>query len=422
MLSTLTNSDIAEAMSLDVGEAASALEKADEIDTMSKEQMAPILRKLIDRASSAQTMMSRAATPRQSRATSEERKSRRKTPTEMRQERCAAEIRYQEKDMCVTDWNTAKPEAINPGLVLKEPYRSPFVQLVDDMKALDLSGDWEERYDASDEGDQILHFTPLIEPAFLAQYWEINASMQFEDPFHIKMNFPAGIGHGLGVQPHLVFKPMTMLGDKSKQFPKQADVIPVRLGELDLSRRLAAATASINNIVAVANRELSLKVEDLATPLPPKREHERLLTSVIREGVSVINQLTSRMHVLQVSLIKRDAMLRGGVDPQSNINLFASPWTGNVNYKPSIDQNKYEQWVDQTGADARTRQTQLRKRWHTVKTRRDAWWHDQQKKTIGHQQAYMPPLEPVGTPVVAEANVDDAARGLTQLDKLPDLV
>ena len=267
VLSTLTNKDIEEALSADVGAAAVALEKADDIDTLTKEQMAPILRKLMQRATTSQQLVSQANTPRQSRASSEERRQLRKTPTEARQEKCAAVLLYEEKKMLVSDWSSDKPEALNAGAVQREPYRSEFVQLLDDMRDLNLDVEWEERYDSNDEGESVKHFTPVVEPAFLAQHWFAMAALQYADPFHIQLNFPGEIGYGLGIQPHLLFKPLIMLGDQRKKFPTEKDVVPVRQGELDLARRLTAATAAINNIVAVANRELSLRVEDLSTPL-----------------------------------------------------------------------------------------------------------------------------------------------------------
>ena len=105
----------------------------------------------------------------------------------------------------------------------------------------------------------------------------------------------------------------------------------------------------------------------------------------------------------------------------NNVNLFASPFAANQNYKKAIEQKKYDDWVNRTGAEMRQRQTKLLARWQDVKKKRDEWWIREERLRVGHLQSYIPPVESVGTPVVGHGDVDDAAKSLQELDKLPDL-
>ena len=153
-----------------------------------------------------------------------------------------------------------------------------------------------------------------------------------------------------------------MVAEVSQKYAHGKDVIVVRNSEIDQVTRLTAAPGSINNVIVVANRILSLRIEDVSVPLKQTRKVERLLTSIVREGTNTVNKLVPRNHVLTMSFMRRDAM-RGGVDPNTNTTLFAAPWSRNHNYRRTIDEGKYEEWVTETGAKTQARQTRIIDRW-----------------------------------------------------------
>ena len=51
-----------------------------------------------------------------------------------------------------------------------------------------------------------------------------------------------------------------------------------------------------------------------------------MLLSVIREASVVVNKLAARSSILSESVVRRDTMLRAGVDPTSHPHVFASPY------------------------------------------------------------------------------------------------
>ena len=247
------------------------------------------------------------------------------------------------------------------------------------------------------------------------------SDLPYQHPFELRVLFPSEIGYGLGLTPHLLYKPLTMVADVSKKYAHGKDVIVVRNSEIDQMTRLTAATGAVNNVIAVANRILSLRVEDVSVPLKQTREVERLLTSIVREGTNIVNKLVAKNHVLTMSFMRRDAMMRGGVEPNTNTTLFAAPWSRNHNYPRTIDEQKYEEWVTETGAKTQARQTRIIDRWRQVKQKRDAWWAQQERQRVGHHVAYAGELPTIGTPVVKPVDVEAHAERLQKLEDLPDL-
>ena len=64
------------------------------------------------------------------------------------------------------------------------------------------------------------------------------------------------------ITPHIAFKPLIITGDASRKFPEPTDCMLVRCSEVEQSVRAMAAAGAMNNVVAVANRLLSLRIED----------------------------------------------------------------------------------------------------------------------------------------------------------------
>ena len=219
----------------------------------------------------------------------------------------------------------------------------------------------------------------------------------------------------MGITPHLTFKPLIMTGDAFNKYPEPTDCLLVRCSEAEQSARATAAAGAMNNVVAVANRLLSLRIEDLATPLEDERKVERLLTSLVREGSTLTNQLLARAHVLTTSFIRRDAMLRGGLDPTSNGNLFASPWMRNYNYRKTVSASKLEDWVASTGLEAQERQARIVEEWKRVKESREAWWQAKKSEKRGGEQAGQ--LGAVGTDVVAQVDVESQGQKFGNIEE-----
>ena len=424
-LSNLTSADIKEALHAETPIVDLDLDKPEMMNQLNRDQLLELVQKLISRAQQAEALQSRADSQRQSRASSVEQS--RKTPKSQVEKRqdfpSAAEIMYRERKMETADWTASEKRVLNANFAFKEPIKSAIVDMLDELHELklDTAVDWETRNESTSGGVQKRHYHPQLEPQFLAQYWEVITDLPFQSPFDLRVSFPAEFGYGLGLTPHLVFKPLVLVADVAKKFPQERDTLPVTQAEVDQLTRLAAATGSVNNIVAVANRVLSMRLEDVSTPLEEERKAERLLTSIVREGTSTTNKLVARSHILATSMLRRDAMIRGGVDPNTNLCLFAAPWSRNYNYRRTIDEEKYEQWVTETGANAQARQKRIVEKWNEVKERRNAWWKKKEQQRPGRQTSYVPDIEVVGTPVAKDINMEEQTQRLQDLEDLPEL-
>ena len=414
LLLTLNANDVDQALREDPHAAVKGLEDIHDVDLLSDETKTAILKKIVDRAKNQSILMEEAAERRKSRATSEERQVLRKSPFLERQELpCAIRELYSEKKMELQDWGADESTPFNPGWVQKEPVRSTIVELLDKLHALPLAVDWEVRQETTD-GKTVRHYMPKVKPHFLAHHWLVMTTMQRGNPFEIKLEFPPEIGYGMAVMPHLVWKPLVTTADAFGKFPKAGDTMLVRCSEMEQCVRMTSAAAAMNNVVAVANRLLSLSIEDISTPLAEERRTERLLTSLVREGATLVNQLTTRVHVLTISLLRRDAMLRGGIDPTSHSNLFASPWMNNYNYRKAFDKAKYEQWTNDTGLQMRERQTRMVEQWKEVKARREKWWNERKGEKFGEKEQ----LAVVGTEVVTHLDVEEQMKCLGDVEQL----
>ena len=244
-------------------------------------------------------------------------------------------VSFQEKGLQLADWDTEDYPTMNPGLVQRSPRNCTMTELLDKMRTLDINdADWTSHEDLNDAGEQVVHVVPKLEPRFLQHHWEVLCDLQDREPFNLQVGFPTDVGLIHGVEPHFKFEEVYFNPDEDGHFPTGNDGLLLRYAEAEQLTRLTAAIGAFNNIVAVATRILSLRLEDLATPLGVDREAERLLTSTIREASDSVNKLTVRANALSEAVVRRDSMLRGGMDPTSHPAAFASPFLRDVNYTP----------------------------------------------------------------------------------------
>ena len=102
----LTAEDIREALQADVGAAAVDLENVNAVDLLNPQQQSDFLKKLLSRAHEQEALRSKADSRRQSRASSEQRRTP-KNQVELRQDMpCAVEQMYIERGMKVEDWKS----------------------------------------------------------------------------------------------------------------------------------------------------------------------------------------------------------------------------------------------------------------------------------------------------------------------------
>ena len=257
------------------------------------------------------------------------------SPSEQRQNLPAPiVVHYQEKGMQVQDWQTKDYPIMNAGLVQRVPQKSTITELLDKMQSLKLDVDWTEHADVDENGEPVVHYVPKLEPRFLAQHWKVLADLQDSNPFNLRVGFPEDVGLIHGVEPHFKFEEMYFNPDQDGMFPTSHESLLLRYAEAEQLTRLTAAIGAFNNIVAVATRLLSMRIEDLGNPMEEDREAERILASTIREASDQVNKLTVRANALSEGVVRRDAMLRGGLDPTTHAAAFASPFLRDLNYAP----------------------------------------------------------------------------------------
>ena len=78
---------------------------------------------------------------------------------------------------------------MNATFVQKEPIKSDFQEMLDQLHELklDTTVDWDARSNTTAGGVQIRHWSPLIEPHFLAQYWGVITDLPYQHPFELRV-------------------------------------------------------------------------------------------------------------------------------------------------------------------------------------------------------------------------------------------
>ena len=312
----------------------------EELKSLSKEQLMKLvasLKRKLEKQEQEQEDEDRRLSSRASSVDPRLRRDTTKTPTEEQQEVPPPTIQqYGEKAMFVRDWNKRIYPAFCSDIIPKVPPTSAVQMLLEDLHKLGVEMDFSEYEGITEDGEQRTFHLPQIQPRFLAQLWEEMANLQHQDPFELRTHMPHEVGLMHGVEPHYRFEAWEFQPDHRGKYPDSQDCLLTRYSESEQLRKLTSATGAFNNIAAAANRALSMRLEDLSTPLEPERKIERLLVSLVREATDMVNKLTAKASVLSTAILRRDSMLRANQDPTTHSAAFATPFNRTQNFDKAM--------------------------------------------------------------------------------------
>ena len=143
--------------------------------------------------------------------------------------------------------------------------------------------------------------------------------------YDLKFEFPAAVGKLHGANPHFSLRPVKIIPDVEGKYPKNRDYTVATYREMSQLAKFTAAAVSLNNMIFVSTKMLTLGLEDLQTPLEPDRKIERMLCAVVREASQLVAEVTMKGNLLATSIIRRDNMLRTNRDPRAHPVTFSSP-------------------------------------------------------------------------------------------------
>ena len=99
----------------------------------------------------------------------------------------------------------------------------------------------------------------MIDPQFLAKYWELAKDMKTMPPFNLSFAFPPGMGKLLGAAPHFLLNPTEVHPDVSGNYPRNVDFLPINYSECEQLIKFTASTVALNNVIYIAKMMLTHK-------------------------------------------------------------------------------------------------------------------------------------------------------------------
>ena len=246
--------------------------------------------------------------------------------------------KYEEKGLSIEEWEKGHQVPLYGGTLQDAP-DTTLSGALESLHEYGVEVPWMTEKGKDQLGNDHTIFTPAIDPAFLAQHWKVVESLKTKKVFDIRFEFPTSLGKCFGLQPHYNLVATETRPDANKKFPTSKDTNVMTLAENEQFIRLSAGVAVMNNIVFTATKLLSLRVEDFARSFEGQRAQERALCNVIKEASITLNEANTKLHVLSVAIMRRDAMVRRGMDPEENMEVFSSPVTDAGPYNPCFGTN-----------------------------------------------------------------------------------
>ena len=255
----------------------------------------------------------------------ERRRMHNRSPFEHRQDQLPPfETLLRERVVEIAEWSWNIPTELEGGPDIESPDDN-LLHFVTRLRQENIGLQWEREEGLSERNEPLELFKPLLDPQFLVLYWDLAKQLRGMCPFNLQFEFPAAIGRLHGANPHFSLKPTKIIPDVGGKYPKNRDYTVATYREMNQLAKFTAAAVSLNNIVFVSTKMLTLRLEDLQTPLQPDRKVERMLCTVIREASQLIADVNMKGNLLATSIIRRDNMLRANRDPRAHPVTFSSP-------------------------------------------------------------------------------------------------
>ena len=149
--------------------------------------------------------------------------------------------------------------------------------------------------------------------------------MKTMPPFNVSFAFPTGMRKLPGAALHFLLNSTEIHPDVSENYPQNVDFLPINYSECEQLIKFTSSTVALNNVIYIATKMLTHKIEDLATPLSRERRAERILCAVVREASALVADITIKANLLSSALLRRDNMTRCDKNPRLNPVTFGSP-------------------------------------------------------------------------------------------------
>ena len=280
---------------------------------------------------------------------------------------------FKERDVEFGDWTSDTRHFLHGSPYIEAP-KSAFNDLILQLRDMNLGAEW-NRNTGKDQNDQENDVCmPLIDPEFLVQYWKLMAELRGKEIFNVKFDFPPEVGILHSAAPHFSLKPTTTFADVSGKFPQNHDRLLISMAEAEQWLKFGNAVISLNNLVFVATKLLTWRIEDVATPLAQDRKEERVLCAIIREATKLMNDMQQKSNIIAMCAMRRDSMLRADYDPVAHPVTFTSPIPTNGPFNKTLDAEQLTQWVDKWGQRMEDRLEEENRRSDRVRCSRDLWF------------------------------------------------
>ena len=247
------------------------------------------------------------------------------SPFEKRQEELPPfETMLRERGVEIDDWKWNLPTELEGGPMFESPDDN-LSYYVTKLRQQNIGLQWEREEGLTERNTTLELFKPVLDPQFLVQYWDYAKQLKGMSPFNLAFEFPVAVGKLHGASPHFSLQPTKMIPDASGKYPRNKDYTLATYREVHQLAKFTAAAVSLNNMIFVSTKMLTLRLEDLQTPLEPDRKIERMLCAVVREASQLISEVSMKGNLIATSILRRDNMLRANRDPRAHPVTFSSP-------------------------------------------------------------------------------------------------
>ena len=278
---------------------------------------------------------------------------------------------YRKHNVELKDWSSSQKVTLHGAPFVEAP-DSDFNELQTSFRELNLGVSWVKNAGEDQQRQHREVAVPMLEPEFLVRYWNLMAELRSKNPFDVRFEFPEEIGMLHAAAPHFSLRSTSMIADVSGKYPQNSDRLPISFAEIEQSIKFTNAAVAMNNVIHVASRVLTWRVEDVSTELAQDRVTERILCAVIREASKLLNDLLLKQNIISTCVMRRDSMLRTNVNPIAHPITFSTPVPSTGPFILDFNTDELLQWIDDWGKRTMRQQKEDTRRWELVKAKRDA--------------------------------------------------
>ena len=302
---------------------------------------------------------------------------------------------YREQGVEFKDWSAKAMTPLHGAPYVEAP-DSQFNDLLISFRELNLGVSWVKN-SGHDQHKRIQEVAmPMIEPEFLVKFWNLMAELRGKEPFDVRFELPEEIGILHGLSPHFSLRSTRTVPDVSGKYPTNTDRLLVGFAELEQLIKFGNAAISLNNVMFVASKVLTWRIEDVGTPLSQDRRTERILCAVIRESTKLLNDILLKKNIIESCILRRDSMLRASYNPRSHPVTFCTPVPSTGPFILNFDTSQLMKWIDDWGNQMSKQQREDKVRWEVVKAKRDAVFARQKEmdQEVRFQRYQLNPSKP----------------------------